>query len=282
MAEKKEVLRPQIVDMAEEQITYVDGVAYTVQEDGPYRLDAFWDDAAPRPMPAIIWIHGGGFTEEHVTRKSRPEKSFLELARKGFFIASIDYRLAQVKPFPAQIEDAKCAVRYLRSHADKWEIDPDRIGVWGESCGGQLAGLMAVQEGIPDFEDKGGWPSVPSTVQAAVSWYGGFDILAFENMLKDERFLIMYGGSAEEKRDLVIKASPITYADKKLCPFLAMCSNTDPRVPDVQSAAFCEKASKHGNDAGFMMVPGQGHGYFEGDEYYQKIYAFFEKHLKQS
>ena len=73
----------------------------------------------------------------------------MELARRGYLIASIDYRLAQTSPFPAQLQDSKCAVRFLRTHAKQFGIEPDRIAVWGESCGGQLAALMAVKEGIP-------------------------------------------------------------------------------------------------------------------------------------
>ncbi|MBE6935734.1 MAG: alpha/beta hydrolase [Ruminococcaceae bacterium] len=275
-----EILRPQIVDFAAYGVTVKEAVPFGTGGSETLLMDCFYLEGSPAPRPAIIWIHGGGFTEEWVTRLSRPEKSFLALVERGYFIASIDYRLAQVDPFPAQIHDAKCAVRYLKAHAEALGIDPDRIAVWGESCGGQLAGLMAVRGGIEGFEGEGGWNEFDSDIAAAVSWYGGFNIAKFTAMQQDPRFITMYGGTFAEKRDLVIKASPITYADKPLCPFLAMCSNTDNRVPDSQSQEFCDAARAAGNDADFLMVPGQGHGYFEGDAYYDKIYAFFDKHLK--
>ncbi len=275
-----EIKRPQIADFAAEGIAVEEAVAYGQASGQTLLMDCFHLPQSKRPMPAIIWMHGGGFTEVEMTRLSRPEKSFVALAKRGYFIASIDYRLAQLEPFPAQIQDAKCAVRFLRANCERFGIDPDKIGVWGESCGGQLAGLMAVEEGIEGFEGDGGWPCVSSKIAAAVSWYGGFDIASFTSMQKDPRFLVIYGGSFEEKRDLVVKASPITYAHKKLSPILAMCSNTDHRVPDEQSLRFCETARAHGNDASFIMVPNQGHGYFEGDEYYEQIYAFFDKHMK--
>ncbi len=275
-----EIKRPQIADFKAEGITVEEAVAYGQASGQTLLLDCFYLPQNTKPMPAIIWMHGGGFTEEEMTRLARPEKSFVALAKRGYFIASIDYRLAQVEPFPAQIHDAKCAVRFLRANCSRFGIDPDRIAVWGESCGGQLAGLMAVEEGIEGFEGESGWPGVSSRIAAAVSWYGGFDITTFTSMQQDPRFLIIYGGSYEEKRDLVVKASPITYAHKKLCPILAMCSNTDNRVPDEQSLRFCEAARAHGNDASFIMVPNQGHGYFEGDAYYEQVYAFFDKHLK--
>lgn len=275
-----ELFRPEIADYSLEGVSQLAGVEYGRPDGNPLLMDCCFMVNAPKPMPAVIWIHGGGFTEEHYTRLSRPERSFVELAKRGYFIASIDYRLAQLKPFPSMIQDCKCAVRFLRSHAAQLNIDPDHIGAWGESCGGQLAALMTVQEGIPGFEDVGGWEGVSSTIQAAVAWYGGFDILRFEHMLQDERFLTMYGGTPEEKHDLVVKASPITYAHKKLSPILVMCSNTDQRVPDQQSKDYCDEVVRHGNEATCVIVPDQGHGYFEGEEYYQQIYCFFDKNLK--
>jgi acetyl esterase/lipase len=275
-----QIERPEIADFAAAGITVLEGLEYGRGGTIPLLMDSFYQPGARLPMPVIIWIHVGGFTEEQLTRQSRPELSFVKLAARGYFIASIDYRLAQVKPFPAQIEDCKCAVRFLRANAGRFGLDADHIGVWGESCGGQLAGLMAVEEGNPQFEGDGGWAGTSSSIQAAVSWYGGFDILAFEQMLKDPRFLVMYGGSADEKRELVRDASPITYVDKKLAPFLAMCSDSDPRVPSAQGVEFCRRARAAGNDATDIIVPNQGHGYFQGDEFYEVVFAFFDKHLK--
>ena len=173
-------------------------------------------------------------------------------------------------------------MRFLRSHAELFGIDPDRMAVWGESCGGQLAALMAVREGIPALEDAREWTDVSDEIQAAVAWYGGFNIPKFTGMLKDPRFAIIYGGTFEEKRELVITASPITYAAKRLCPILSMCSDTDVRVPYAQSVEFCQAAASHGNDARHVTVPGQGHGYFEGESYDRTVYAFLDEHLMRS
>ena len=274
------MFRPEIVDLSLQGISQICSVEYGNPNGIPQLMDIIFDYNSPSPMPTIIWIHGGGFTEEEYTRFSRPEKRFAELAKLGFLIASIDYRLAQVTPFPAQIQDCKCAVRFLRSHAEQFGIDPEHIGVWGESCGGQLAALMSVQDGIEGFEDAGGWEGVSSNVQAAVAWYGGFDTLKFTHMLEDPRCAVMYGGPWQVKKELIIKGSPITYASRRLCPILSMCSDTDQRVPYQQSVDFCKEAQKYGNDAMHFTVPKQGHGYFVGEEYYQMIYRFFSSHLK--
>ena len=275
-----DVYRPQTVDFAAHGVRVLEGLEYGRGGDTPLLLDCFYLDTVPAPRPVIVWLHGGGFTEEHITRLSRPEKSFLTLVQHGYMLVSIDYRLAQQAAFPAQIQDAKCAVRFLKANAGRLGINPEKIAVWGESCGGQLAGLMAVNEGIDGFEGEGGYGEYTSSIAAAVSWYGGFNIPAFTAMHKDPRFTVMYGGTFAEKRDLVVRASPITYAHKKLCPCLAMCSDTDNRVPDSQSLEFCTAAREAGNVAEFILVPGQGHGYFEGEQYYEQVYAFFDRYLK--
>ena len=202
-------------------------------------------------------------------------------------IASIDYRLSQVRPFPSQICDCKCAVRYLRANAGRLGIDPERIGVWGESCGGQLAALMSIRGGIPAFEDIGGYAGVSSEVKAAVSWYGALDVMEFHNtrMACDEaypaRFEIMYGRKPEESMDLLKSSNPLTYVDQGTCPLLAMCSDGDDRVSYTVNTAFCDRVRANGGIAGFVIVPGQRHGYFSGETYDKTVFDFFDKYLKE-
>ena len=282
----EDIVSAERVNFNREGVTVIDGEIYSVTEDGILRMDCFYDQQIKEKKPAIIWIHGGGFTEEDISRKCRPERRFLHLVKEGYFLASIDYRLAQVRPFPAQMEECKCAVRYLRKNADKFGIDPERIGIWGESCGGQIAGLMSVSEGIPDFEDKGGCEGVSSEIQAAVSWYGALDALEFHNirMAVDPdyppRFAVIYGGSPEKMKDVLNKTNPMTYINKKHCPLLAMSSDTDDRISYTVNTEFCEQAEKYGNFAKYVVVKNQGHGYFEGEEYDQTQYDFFAEHLK--
>ena len=282
----EDIVSAERVNFNREGVTVIDGEIYSVTEDGILRMDCFYDQQIKEKKPAIIWIHGGGFTEEDISRKCRPERRFLHLVKEGYFLASIDYRLAQVRPFPAQMEECKCAVRYLRKNADKFGIDPERIGIWGESCGGQIAGLMSVSEGIPDFEDKGGCEGVSSEIQAAVSWYGALDALEFHNirMAVDPdyppRFAVIYGGSPEKMKDVLNKTIPMTYINKKHCPLLAMSSDTDDRISYTVNIEFCEQAEKYGNFAKYVVVKNQGHGYFEGEEYDQTLYDFFAEHLK--
>ncbi len=284
---------PDVIDWDEVNLAHLSNIIFSHTEDGNLYADCFWDDSIKVPKPAIIWLHEGGFTSKNKTRKTRPESTFLELVKRGYFVASIDYRLAQTRKFPAALEDCKCAVRYFRKHADKYNINSEKIGVWGCSCGGQMAALMAVQGGIEEFEDKGDWQGISSDVQAAVSWYGGLSFKNFVDLRKDtfeeddrgfssfrERFEFVYGGTIEEKQDLIEKIDPMSYATRSLAPILAMISNSDNRIAEDVTKEFCQEASINGLDITYLPIPGQDNGYFQGEEYYEIMYAFFDRCLK--
>lgn len=274
--------RPQVVDFAAHGVTVLEAVEYGRGGDKPLLMDCIYLESTPAPRPVVVWMHGGAFASEDVTRLTRPEQAFLALAQQGYLMVSIDYRLAQEAPFPAQIQDAKCAVRFLKANAERLGVDPDRIAVWGESCGGQLAGLMAVTGGIEGFEGDGGWNDYSSDVAVSVAWNGGYDMSTLTRMQQDPVFILTYGGTFEEKRELVMKASPVSYVQRKTCPFLAMYGEASAAkgAPESQSEAFCEALRANGNDAEAYGVPGQGHGFFTGQEHYDQLYAFLNKHLQ--
>jgi len=258
-------------------LKYLIGLEYGNVNGHRLLMDAFYPKNATEKLPAVIWIHGGGWSSEELTRFYRPEVQLAELARQGFFVASIDYRLIQQAIFPAQIEDCKCAVRYLRAHADEYGIDKDHIAVWGESAGGHLAGLMACTNGYAPFEGNGGWENESSDVQAAVPWYMPVELKPREGTL----FERMFGGMDEKAQALAKAASPITYAQKKdLPPMLLMHGNRDSIVSHSNSEEFLKAALEVNNPVRLITVINQGHGFFDGDEYYQAIYDFLWKTLK--
>lgn len=121
--------------------------------------------------PAVIYFPGGGFTSADHEKFSEMRRA---LANAGFVVAAAEYRVVPDK-FPAILEDAKSAVRYLRAHAEEYGIDPDRIGVLGDSAGGYLSQMTGVTNGEKQF-DKGDWLNVSSEVQAAVTIYGLSDL----------------------------------------------------------------------------------------------------------
>ena len=274
------------VDFDKEGMTVIDGLIYAETEDGVLRMDVIYDGQAGEKKPAIVWVHGGAWFLPGVTRKSRPEKRFLELAKKGYLLASIDYRYAQIRPFPCQLEDCKCAVRFLRANAEMLGIDPERIGFWGESCGGQAAGLMSITEGQQPYEDKGGYAGVSSEIKAAVAWYGALDYKAFHEDRKAESpdymdaYEVIYGGTEGETKEVFEWTNPINHIEKKHCPILSMSSDADPSIPYQANIEFCERAGDYGNIAKNIVIHGQGHGYLTGEDVDKAVYEFFDEYLK--
>ncbi|HEX5503118.1 MAG TPA: alpha/beta hydrolase, partial [Thermomicrobiales bacterium] len=145
----------------------------------------------PRPAPALVYIYGGAWL-----RGSRDTglEVLASFAARGYLCASIEYRHSGEARFPAQIEDCKCAVRYLCAHADALAIDPDRIGVWGPSAGGHLAACLGTTARVPELEGDGGWSGFSSAVRAVCDWYGPSDFLQMQRA-------VLPGGMAHDSPD---------------------------------------------------------------------------------
>jgi len=126
-------------------------------------------DPPATPMPAVLWIHGGGWNGgSHISNAAQ------WLAAHGYFTASIEYRLSDEAKWPAQIEDCKLGVRWLRANAAQYSVNPDRIGCWGHSAGGHLVACLGTID-EPEFEGAGGYAGVSSRVQAVVDFCGPVD-----------------------------------------------------------------------------------------------------------
>jgi acetyl esterase/lipase len=177
-------------------------------------------------MPVLVWIHGGGW---HRGSKRGSIGKLLPFARKSFFCISIDYRLSGEATFPAQIQDCKCAIRFLRAHAAKYSLDPERIGVWGSSAAGHLAALLGTSGDVKEFEGDEGWEGHSSCVQAVCDWYGPADLMS---MLEQPRRIdtgaanspesLLIGGPVWENPEKAAMASPVSHVSKDDPPFLIM------------------------------------------------------------
>ena len=271
------VIDPVNVDWEKKGLEYREHVMYGSQSPRQH-MDILAPKGA-KGLPAVIWIHGGGWNDENLTEKYRPEPELARLAKLGFVCASIEYRLAKHAPFPAQIEDCKCAVRFLRANAEQFGIDPNKIGAWGESAGGHLTALLAATAGVREFEGEGGWNDQSSEIQAAVPWYAPYDMV--KSIGAGELCSLLYGGDPDEKKDLIWASSPMKYAGGKLPPMLCMHGDMDRLVPTWQTLDFYRAARDHGNPVELVIVPGQGHGFFDGDIYYEAIELFFRRTLRE-
>ena len=151
-------------------ITYgnVDGIAL--------KMDIYYPRISLETTPALVYVHGGGWTSGD-KGSGDVMLDTPELLSRGYLVASVNYRLAPQYKFPAQIEDVKCAVRFLRANASAYGIDASRIGVWGGSAGGHLAALLGVTDSNAGFDGSGGHQQESSRVQAVVDLYGPTEFL---------------------------------------------------------------------------------------------------------
>ena len=244
-----------------------------------------------KPMPVIVWIHGGGFVNGSKTDGYKRLERFV---KRGYVGVTIDYRFAYEKPFPAQLQDCKCAIRFLRANAKKYNIDSKHIGVWGGSAGGNLVSMLGVTGGIKEFEGDGGWSRYSSRVQAVVDYYGMTDFLTIYELAKagksTERFLPMDGKESIshllgvekyfEHPELCKKASPTTYASKDDAPFYIFHGDLDPLTMWSQGELLNDVLRKAGVESDFYLVKGGKHGWPPRADVDDKVDAFFDKHLR--
>jgi acetyl esterase/lipase len=237
------------------------------------RLDLYLPEQAARPLPVILWVHGGGWVGGNKT--NGPAFHF---ATKGYAVASMNYRLSQHAIFPAQIQDCKAAVRWLRANAKKYGLDADHIGAWGGSAGGHLVALLGTTAGVKEFEGTGGNQDQSSRVQAVVDWFGPTDFLTVG--AKDTRTKLL-GGDPQENKEQARKASPMTYVSKDAAPFLIMHGDQDKTVPISQSEIFAAALKKAGADATFVVIKGGKHSgaAFTSAESLKHVEDFFGKYL---
>jgi acetyl esterase/lipase len=253
-------------------------VAYVNPGHQRQKLDLYLP-AAGTNVPLIVWVHGGAFRTG--SKESCPALPFLQ---EGYAVASINYRLSQQAVFPAQIQDCKAAIRWLRAHAREHGIDPDRIGVWGSSAGGHLVALLGTAGTVKDF-DTGENLGVSSRVQAVCDWFGPTDFTrmnkfpgTMDHDAPDSPESQLLGGPVQENRDKAARANPITYVAKDNPPFLIMHGDKDPLVPLNQSELLAVALKQAGVEVTFHIVPGAGHG-FGGQQNLDLVRDFFARHL---
>jgi acetyl esterase/lipase len=239
------------------------------------KLDLYLPEKADHPLPLIVWIHGGGWQTG-----SKERCPGVPLTAKGYAVASINYRFSQDAIFPAQIEDCKAAIRWLRANAKKYNLDPDHIGVWGGSAGGHLVALLGTTGAVKELEGSGGNLEQSSRVQAVIDWYGPANFLTIGP--KSTRSNLI-GGDPQQNKEKAAKASPVTYVSRNAAPFLIMHGDKDDTVPISQSEELAEALKNVGAEVTFVVVPGASHGgrQFTDPENMKRIEDFFNKHLRR-
>jgi acetyl esterase/lipase len=266
---------------------------------GPYPLP-------DRPLPTVIRVTGGGWAEENRAGSTVSRTGIRFLAAAGFLAGAISVRLSWQAPFPAQIHDVKAAIRWLRAHAGEYPIDPDRIGIMGDSAGGHLAALAGLTGDNPDLEGDSGSPGVSSQVQAAVAISGNSDFLSLQAIESDQRppqppmrlardldpttcLAQLFGGPLTERKDLMRLASPIYHVHREAPPFLIVHGTRDETVPFEQGKRLHQELERSGASARFVPVKGGYHNLrddpglpYSGevwDNTCRQAVEFFRRHL---
>lgn len=294
---KKETMK---VEITNSQIDVVSGVVYSQITSPGANRQLKMTLLTPRTKelkPAIIYFPGGGFT-------SADNEKYIEmrmaLAKAGFVVAAAEYRVVPDR-FPALVIDAKSAVRYLRANAKDLGIDPDRIGVIGDSAGGYLSQMAGTTNGEKEF-DQGDFLDQSSDVQAAVTIYGISNLLnigeGYPKEIQDvhaspavtEALLIhgpafaSFAGSSilsDPKKALV--ASSVGHIKTNMPPFLIMHGSADQLVSPVQSEQLYKALGEKGNKVEYVVLDGAGHGdlYWFQRPIIDKVVSWFEENLKK-
>ena len=231
--------------------------------------------------PVVVWVHGGGWKNGS---KEKPKAAWL--AEEGYAVVSINYRLTDVAEWPAQIDDCREAVRWVRRNASVFGFDLDRIGTWGSSAGGHLVALMGT---LPYPENE----SVSSRVQAVCDWFGPTELLTMppnnvgegrtEEDVANSNGAKLLGCTVKDCPELARQASAYDNVSKDDAPFLIMHGDEDPGVPIQQSIQFYERLRKTGVPVQYEVVEGAGHGgkLFDTPEVKATVRAFFDQYLKR-
>lgn len=256
------------------------------------KLDLARPDSGRGPFPLIVWIHGGGWQGGE---KESHHWALQRWAPLGYVVATVDYRKAPLHKFPAQVEDVKCAVRYLRAHACQWDIDPQRVAAVGDSAGGHLAlmlGLMNPEDGL---EGSGGYSDQSSKVQSVVNYFGVTDFIHWE-LNRVGEILIKQGtgrdlnaliedvlGTSDRDSAWVAQASPVTYVDPLDPPVLTFQGTRDYLVPQRQAEILHQALKQAGVEEELVLVHRGGHGFSPEDMEVtvKKAEEFLDRHLRQ-
>jgi acetyl esterase/lipase len=240
------------------------------------------------PRPLIVYVQGSAWLPQALYA-AIPQLA--DFAHAGYVVASVEYRPSTEAVAPAQIQDVKAAIRFLRAHAVEYNIDPNRVGIWGDSSGGHMAALAGLTDGFKPFLTDD-YPDHSSAVQAVVDFYGPTDFTRMNDFptrldhdAPDSPESIVVGGPIQEPAQArAVRAyNPITHiaADKSAPPFLILHGDRDSLVPFNQSVLLYEALRDAGHDVTFYKVAGADHGVrFWTPAVMDVVRAFLDEHLK--
>jgi len=274
------------IDNRVHPVVRINDLAYAHANGKALLADLYLPKGTQQSPPVVIWLHGGGWRLGD--RRLGPDLTRY-FAEMGYAMVSIEYRLSTEATFPAQIEDVKTAIRWVRSVAAQYGMDSSRIALWGSSAGGHLAALAATS-GLGVFEGPGSdFSAYSSAVQAVVNGYGATDFLQIDahrvpvedspipevtltaapkSSANADSFESQFlGAPIQTVPELVARANPITYISGKEPPFLILHGTNDAAIPAHQSELLFEALAQKGSEATLYLVEGLGHGFLNHNDF---------------
>jgi len=263
-----------------------------------HTLDIYLPDEGEEPFPVILSFHGGAFMG--CDKADMQLLPMLDGLQRGYAVVAVNYRLSWEAAFPALVQDAKAALRWVRGNADWYYLDPERVAAWGGSAGGYLSAMLGVSAGIPKLEDLSlGYPDQPSNVQAVVDWFGPTDFLKMDEQLiasglapiegaehsgENSPESLLLGDKITEIPERVRAANPETYIRENAAPFLIQHGVADFTVPVQQSIGLAENLKRVcGEDRVILeLFDGFEHGdrRFDSPVNINRVLDFIDQHLK--
>jgi len=267
------------------EVVFEQGIEYSNPDGQHLQLNLAQPKDASGKLPAVVCIHGGGFRGGN---RDRWNKLCNQLAERGYVAATVSYRLAPKYQYPAAVHDVKAAVRWLRANAEKYHVDPDRIGTVGDSAGGHLAQYLAVTGDVKSLEGPDGEPLVnagqSSRVSCVVNYYGPCDLTrSYDNSADAAKVLPLWlGGDNKQQRHRHILASPLYWVTPSAAPTLLLQGTDDKLVAHEQAQWLYDRMKAAEVDVTLLTLEGAGHGFAGADaERAEKaMFEFFEKQLR--
>ncbi|MBM3140023.1 MAG: alpha/beta hydrolase [Chloroflexi bacterium] len=264
---------------AHQHVQVDEGVVYGRGGGRELRGDVYTPPGGrPQGAPGVVIVHGGGWREGD---RSQLRGYGLRLARQGYVCAAIEYRLLGEAPWPAQIEDVKAAIRWMRANAERLGVDPNRIAITGNSAGGHLSLLAAGTPGLAEFEGSGGHEGVSSAVAASIAFYPVTSFVDRDGRLHST-YSFLFGDEKTPERARA--ASPTSHVRAGFPPALLIHGNRDEVVPPAQSTGCYEALRAAGVPAELHVFADQPHG-FDADPRFARHCAdvmalFLERYVR--
>ncbi len=266
-----------------ENIQFESGIEYANPDDQHLQLNIARPKNSDHLLPCVLCIHGGGF---RAGNRDGFNPLLIKLADRGYVAVATSYRLAPKYQYPAAVFDVKAAVRWLKANASAYQIDPDRIGVTGDSAGGHLAQFLGVTADLKQFEGDEGNYAQSTRVACVVNKYGPSDFTQSYGKSVDaaEVLPLWLGGNLETAREKHVLSSPLNWVTPSAAPTLILHGTDDKYVAYEQGVWMRDRLKSCGVHVEMLTLEGAGHGFkgTDAERAEAAMLTFFDTQLKNS